>query len=80
MISVNGNSSGVFATPGLTSSSNGEDYVILLFSERPICRQFSEKLLSQNLSKIIFSTFPVDFKIFRELCENTPTKKAGQDE
>ena len=27
---------GVFATLGLTSSSNGENYIILLFSEYPI--------------------------------------------
>ena len=29
-------SDAVFVTPGLTSSSTGETYVILLFSERPI--------------------------------------------
>ena len=33
---VNDNSSRVFASTGLTSSSNSDDYVILLFSERPI--------------------------------------------
>ena len=30
------NPCGVFATPGLASSSNGENYIIFLFSERPV--------------------------------------------
>ena len=34
--SVDDNSSEVFATPGLASSSNGENYIIPLFSERSI--------------------------------------------
>ena len=33
---VSDNPCGVFASPGPTSSSNGENYIILLFSERPI--------------------------------------------
>ena len=31
----------VFATPGLALSSNGENYIILLFSERPIQISFA---------------------------------------
>ena len=41
MTCAKGNSSGAFATPGLTSSLNNEDYVILLFSECPIAENES---------------------------------------
>ena len=34
--SVNDNPQGMFATPGLTSSLNGENCIILSFSEHPI--------------------------------------------
>ena len=38
MTSMNDNSCWLFATPGLTFYSNGEHYVIRLFSERPIAK------------------------------------------
>ena len=38
MTSVNDNSCQMLASPGLTSSSNGENNIILLFSEWPINR------------------------------------------
>ena len=37
MTSLNEGSCELFASPGLTSSSSGENYVILLFSECPFC-------------------------------------------
>ena len=36
LASSNDKSDGLFTTPGLTSSSNGENCIVLLFSERPI--------------------------------------------
>ena len=36
LISANEKSHRVLTTPGQASSSNGENYVVLLFSERPI--------------------------------------------
>ena len=38
--SINDNPQGMFAAPGLTSSSNGENCIILLFSGHPINLKF----------------------------------------
>ena len=46
------------ATPGLTSSSNGENYIILLFSERPIAMANRP---SDEVQNILSSTSAVKF-------------------
>ena len=56
LTSANEKSCGVFTAPGLTSSSNTENCVILLFSERPIETKICQSVkFSANASGGLFT-------------------------
>ena len=62
MTSVNDNSSGMFATPDLTSSSNGENYIILYFQNTLQNTTFFSPLNGAVVGKIMLYSKGVFFE------------------